>query len=227
MNKLRIYIIAGSVVLVVLFILSLTLSKKGSVLPGALSPTPSIVIPTSVENIHPTGEFESYTKNPAKPTEFDDHTLPTDAPIQTFDLKSIGSVIPTGMTKIELQKNEKGEKLSPGEIYSAAIEGPNLNIYDDTHTKIQTVALNQDIQKANFTWVNNKTLLLIEKESSPRGVDFISVVNRSTGKKTFLIATFPIPKRLDLSSVPLVYNNGTIIFLKDNDGQYWQLSLII
>ena len=74
-------------------------------------------------------------------------------------------------------------------------------------------------------WINEQFLIMIEKDKSRQKLDRIYLIDSMTGEKQFFAGSFPITSRLDLNFEPLVETNGKNIYFKDNDGNYWLLTL--
>lgn len=228
MKKIYILISVSALILIILITTTLILSKrlqnnKENNLITTPIPSPTTIFPPDT-NI--ATDVTDYKKQLNKPSGFDDSILPTDAPISFFNFIQASTFPPLGMKAVLIDKTPSGEKFSPNKNYFARIEGTNLVIYDaKTSVKVREIKPESNILQTNFNWLTDNLLIFIEKENTNRHIDQIYIVKRDTGKKTYMLGSFPVPKRFNLAEDPFIYNNGQEIFIVDNENQYWQLSI--
>lgn len=115
-------------------------------------------------------------------------------------------------------------KSAPTGNLSAVVANGRLNI-DRGDTRLQKIEISPNISAVNFAWINEKYLIMIEKDKSFQKLDRIYLVDTQSGEKQFFTGSFPIVSRLNLNSEPLVEANGKNIYFKDNVGSYWLLTL--
>lgn len=138
--------------------------------------------------------------------------------IKNFSWKKIDGSPPENISYLS------SSKLAPGANLSAIIANGRLNI-DRGDTRLQKIEISPDLAAVNFAWINERYLIMIEKDKSFQKLDRIYLVDRETGEKQFFAGSFPIVSRLNLNFEPLVEANGKNVYFKDNDGNYWLLTL--
>ncbi len=138
--------------------------------------------------------------------------------IKSFLWKKFGGSPPENVSYLN------SSKFAPTGDLSAVIANGQLNI-DRGDTRLQKIDISPNISAVNFVWINEKYLIMIEKDKSFQKLDRIYLVDTQSGEKQFFAGSFPIVSRLNLNFEPLVETNGKNIYFKDNDGNYWLLTL--
>ncbi|OGG20638.1 hypothetical protein A3D03_00390 [Candidatus Gottesmanbacteria bacterium RIFCSPHIGHO2_02_FULL_40_13] len=138
--------------------------------------------------------------------------------IKSFLWKKIERGLPENISFLSSSKR------SPLGNMTGVIANGQLNI-DRDFTRLQKIEVSANISAVNFVWINEQFLIMIEKDKSRQKLDRIYLIDSMTGEKQFFAGSFPITSRLDLNFEPLVETNGKNIYFKDNDGNYWLLTL--
>ena len=145
--------------------------------------------------------------------------------IKNFFWKKIAGSPPENISYLKQSAGTDGNsKSAPAGNTTALIANGQLNI-DRGDTRLQKIEISPNISATNFVWINERYIIMIEKDKSFQKLDRIYLVDASRGEKQFFAGSFPIVSRLNLNFEPMVETNGKNIYFKDNGGNYWLLIL--
>lgn len=145
--------------------------------------------------------------------------------IKSFLWKKIEGNLPENSNFLKQSAGDAGNaKRAPDGNKTGIVANGQLNI-DQGDTRLQKIEVNPNVSATNFVWINQQYLIMIEKDKSFQKLDRIYLVDSVNGEKQFFAGSFPIVSRLDLNFEPLVEAEGKNIYFKDNDGNYWLLTL--
>lgn len=162
---------------------------------------------------------KNITTSTAQNSENEERNAAANLIVKNFQLQKIGSSLPKSVAATD------NSKISPAKRYQAYLKDDKLMVLDNTTEKKNTVNLSENLMGASFAFLNNKYLLLIEKDKSFHKLDLFYIVSLENFEKQFFAGSFPIASRLDLGSGPVVEDEGKKVYLRDKTGIYWLLKL--
>lgn len=139
--------------------------------------------------------------------------------VKNFQLLKYGASLPKSVATAE------NSKLSPAKQYEAYIKDDKLVVLNNTTGIENAVNLSENLLDSNFVFLNDKYLLLIEKDNTFHKLDLFYIVSLESFEKQYFAGSFPIVSRLDLNIEPIVTMDGREVYLKDKSGIYWLLKL--
>lgn len=187
------------------------------------TPTPEPIITTPF--VPTKSPFLRPSPTLAIPTEFEP-TMAFEKTFKEYRWEEIGLNLPTGVTLSPVPSGLPLKKDSPSLKHLAELTGNQLIVSDHLTGEKTTINFENKMKGANFTWLNDNYLILIEKEDDFWSVDKIYFVERGKSEKILITGSFPIKNRLNLDLNPTVNPEGNEIFFADNGGVYWKLVLI-
>lgn len=146
--------------------------------------------------------------------------------IKSFDWLNAGQYLSTETKQTINSSKILSKKKSPDGNWSGELSKDKLIVRSEITGEEKIYPIADVVEKANFAFLTDKYLILIEKEDSFRKIDRIFLISVTGGTRLFLTGSFTIVDRLDLGREPLVLARGTQIIFKDNAGNFWQLNII-
>lgn len=111
---------------------------------------------------------------------------------------------------------------SPDKKNQFSIQANLLKIVDqnnDTHE----ISLEEGFDQETATWMDNNTILIIEKQSKLPYLDKLYLVSIYSFQKKLIINSSDIIGRIDFSFPLQVSNDGRSVLMKENDNGFWIL----
>lgn len=212
-NQILLFILLGIIFLVaVSFLYQVFKPKKISEPTPPSQPTSKIPPTTAPSEI-------------AFPTRFEP-TMVFEKIVKEFAWEEVGPQPPAGIILSPVPPDQPRLKYSPGGVTLAELTSENLSILNASGSVKVQVPLSENLKQANFAWLKENLLLLIEKESDFWEVDKIYLIEIEKGSKLLLAGSFPIINRLNLTYDPFVGPAGNYLIFMDNGGSYWKFILI-
>ncbi len=217
MNRRQIILIAALILLLALLLLGYQLFINRP----QTNQTPNI--PTNQE----TGQ--KYYANPQQNTKFTPFpAINADKKIDETQIAQITGKLDTGYIKMPLysyEYYESDKKFNPSMTFSATIQTNNLQLYKNPENSlIKSLPLSESVDKANFAWITDDLILLMERTNGQ--VNFY-LINTKSGNKTLLTTDQTIASGVNVDIGPVAYNEASncLIVLTSNSGESWSLTL--
>ncbi len=224
MNKQKIVLFIAATVLVVLVILvtvvSFYLNKPlDTVPPEELS---EVQTPEQLNN--PELQISLHVQHVE---EHFDEQLPESSPVSSAELILLEDEIPDTYEYVQPdERDTRNAKYSPDKEYVAEATQSGLSIRKLSDNSSSAIfSFEENATEISFVWLQNTSLLLVEKETGDREIDKVYILNTTDKSKTFALGSFPAPTRFNLAVEPARYNNATNVVFTDNEEQKWEMSL--